>query len=120
MRIAFWYLVFAIILGSPIWTSMLVILVPRRMPVLAYYLCGIQALIAFAVWWFFWGGGIGGEAHLSESWQALFGFALLPVGVLIFRFCLRRPHAELRAPPNGGPAESFGNSGVRGRPPSVS
>lgn len=120
MRIAFWYLMFVFILGSPIWTSMLVFLVPRRMPALAYCLCGIQALIAFAVWWFFWGGGIGGEGHLSESWQALFGFVLFPVAVLVFRFWLQRSNAEPGAAPNGGPAEPLGNSGVGGGPPSVS
>jgi hypothetical protein len=32
----------------------------------------------------------------------------------------RRRKAQLAAPPNGGPAESLGNSGVIGGPPSVS
>jgi len=120
MRTLFWYLVFVVILGSPVWTSVLVALVPRRLPVFAYFLCGIQALLAFAVWWFFWGGGIGGEAHLSQSWQALFGFALLPVVVLVFRFWLRRSSAELGAAPNGGPATPSKNSGAAEGPPSVS
>lgn len=116
----FCYLMLVGILGSPIWTSLVVLLVPRRLSVLAYCLCGIQALLAFVVWWFFWGGGIGAEAHLSESWQALFGFALLPVVVLVFRFRLRRPNAELGAPPNGSRVEKCGNSEVGGGPPSVS
>jgi hypothetical protein len=108
------------ILGSPIWTSLVVLLVPRRLSVLAYCLCGIQALLAFVVWWFFWGGGIGAEAHLSESWQALFGFALLPVVVLVFRFWLRRPNAELGAPSNVGFAAPLPSSDARKEPPSVS
>lgn len=38
-----------------------------------------------------------------------------------YRFWLRsQPGAELGAPPNGGPAEPFGNWGVGGGPPSVS
>jgi hypothetical protein len=32
----------------------------------------------------------------------------------------RQPAAQLRAPPNGGPAERLGNSGAGGGPPSVS
>jgi hypothetical protein len=120
MRAASWYFVFAAILGSPVWTSVLIALVPRRLSGFAYLLCGIQGLLAFGVWWFFWGGGIGGEAHLSDSWQALFGLALLPVAVLVFRFWLLRSNSELDAAPNGGPAERFDNSGVGGGPPSVS
>lgn len=118
MRIAFWYLVFAMILGSPVWTSMLVLLLPRRMPALAYYVCGIQALLAFAVWWFFWGGGIGAEAHLSESWQALFVFALLPVAVVALRFWPRRSSAELDAQLNGGPEARLSVPAVGGGPSS--
>ncbi|MCX6924589.1 MAG: hypothetical protein NT154_15445 [Verrucomicrobia bacterium] len=34
--------------------------------------------------------------------------------------CLKLIGAELRAAPNGGPAERFGNSGIGGGPPSVS
>jgi len=120
MRAAFWYFVFATILGSPVWTSVLVAVMPRRLFGFAYLLCAIQGFLAFGVWWFFWGGGIGGEAHLSDSWQALFGFAILPAAVLVFRFWLLRTDAELGAPPNGGPAMRFDNSGAGGGPPSVS
>jgi hypothetical protein len=118
MRVFSWYLVFVVILGSPVWTSVLIALVPRRLPVFAYFLCAIQALLAFAVWWFFGGGGIGGEAHLSESWQMAFGFALLPFAVVAFRFLWGRSKAG--ASPNGGPATRLDNSDFTGGPPSVS
>lgn len=116
MRVFFWYLVFVVVLGSPVWTSVLVALVPRRLPAFAYFLCGIQVLMAFAVWWFFWGGGIGGEAHLSESWQLAFGFALLPFAVGAFRFLWYRSNAG--ASPNGSPVARLGNSGASRGPPS--
>ena len=105
-------LVIVVFLGSPVWTSALVALLPRRLLALAVGICAVQALLAYAVWWFFWGGGIGGEAHLSESWQSAFCFALLPVGVTAFRFWQRPRNAEPCAAPNGGPATQLGNSGV--------
>jgi hypothetical protein len=82
-------LLVAVFLGSPVWTSTLVALLPRRLLWPAFGICAVQALLAYAVWWFYWGGGIGGEAHLSESWQFAFGFALLPAGVTAFRFWRR-------------------------------
>jgi hypothetical protein len=87
-------LVIVVFLGSPLWTSALVALLPQRLVGLAFGICAIQGLLAYAVWWFFWGGGIGGEAHLSESWQSAFGFALLPLGVAAFRFWQRPRNAE--------------------------
>ncbi len=44
------------------------------------------------------------------------------VFVTLYLFQLRwdKTHSQQAAPPNGGPAEPFGNSGVGGGPPSVS
>lgn len=84
--------VVAAVFGSPLWTSLTIALLPRRLlPVAATGICSIQALLAYAVWWFFWGGGIGGEAHLSESWQWALGLALLPFAVSAFRWYRRSP-----------------------------
>ena len=79
-------LVVVVFLGSPVWTSLLIAMLPRRLLGLAFGVCALQALLAYMVWWFFWGGGIGGEADLSESWLFAFGFALLPVAAAVVRF----------------------------------
>lgn len=97
-------LVTVVFLGSPVWTSALVALLPRRMLAWAVGICAIQALLAYAVWWFFWGGGIGMEAHLPGSWQCAFVCVLLPVVVAVFRFCRRGRNAERGASGNSRPA----------------
>lgn len=76
-------------LGSPLWTSALVAILPRRLLALAIVVLGIQAWLAWAIWWFFWGGGIGGELHLAETWQLAIVFALAPFIVAASR--LLRP-----------------------------
>ena len=73
-------------LGSPLWTSVLIAMLPRKLLALALGMCAVQGVLAYAIWWFFWGGGIGGEAHLSKSWQFAFAFALLPVTTAAIRF----------------------------------
>lgn len=86
-----------VFLGSPVWTSALVAILPRRLP-LAIGICVVQGLLAYALWWFYWGGGIGGEAHLPESWQWGFIFAAAPVIVAILRFRRQQPkQSESRA-----------------------
>ena len=104
MKTSVLILVIAVFLGSPVWTSSLVALLPRRLLALAFGICAVQALLAYAVWWFFWGGGIGREAGLSESWQSALAFALLPVGVAAFRYWQRPRKADhalhrMAAPP---------------------
>jgi hypothetical protein len=69
------------ILGSPVWISLAILAVPRRWWPLDLVLCGLQALVAYFLWWFFWGGGIGGEARLSPMWEWLGALAFLPVVV---------------------------------------
>jgi hypothetical protein len=91
MKILFLILVMLVFLGSPLWTFALVSLLPRRLLGFAFVAVGIQAVVACAVWWFFWGGGIGSEAHLSESWQWAFVFAFAPVAVTAFRFFRHQP-----------------------------
>ncbi len=87
-------LVMVVFLGSPLWTSALVALLPRRAVPLSIAVCAVQAVLAYAVWWFFWGGGIGAEARLSSAWQFGFIFALLPFGVAALRFLQGRGSAE--------------------------
>ena len=55
------------IMGSLLWTSVLVLFFSSRRIVWTILVCEIQILIAYGVWWFYWGGGIGGEAHLSDT-----------------------------------------------------
>ena len=76
-------LVAGVILTSPIWTTRLVLLLMKRHVAYGLAVCGLQQAFAFAVWWFFWGGGIGEEAHLSKLWQAGLLLALTPVGALV-------------------------------------
>ena len=77
------YLVLVAVFGSPVWTSAAVIAVRRRWGIWAWLLEGglvcLQGAIALFLWWFFWGGGIGGEAHLPPASQWLGLVALLPV-----------------------------------------
>jgi hypothetical protein len=53
-------------------------------------------------------------------WVTFMG--VLPILGAVLLFFLKVPHASAQqnASPNGGPAGRFGNSGVGGRPPSVS
>lgn len=76
-------LVITVILGSPIWTSLLTAVVARRSLFGASIACCLQLLIAYLVWWFYWGGGIGGEAHLPDTWQVAFLAALAPIAVTV-------------------------------------
>lgn len=69
------------ILGSPVWLSLVIVTVPRRWWAVDLLICGVQAWVAFFLWWFFWGGGIGGEARLSPMWQWLGMFGFLPIVV---------------------------------------
>jgi hypothetical protein len=68
-----------VVLASPVWISLLVGVVPRRLWFLDVVLCVVQAIIVYGVWWFFWGGGIGGELDLSDRWKTLGVFALSPI-----------------------------------------
>ena len=90
-------IVIALIFGSPLWISFLVFFLAPRSLALASVLCAFQLIIAYAIWWFFWGGGIGGEAHLSELWQiALLAAALPELSAIISR--KRKKHAEQGVP----------------------
>lgn len=75
----------AVFLGSPVWTSALIAFLPRRLPVMIC-ICVVQAFLAYVLWWFFWGTGIGREAQLPVWWQLGFIFAAAPVVVGILRF----------------------------------
>jgi hypothetical protein len=109
-----------VVLSSPLWASGLVALLPRRRLAWAFGICAVQGTLAYLVWWFYWGGGIGAEAHLPEMWQGALVFACLPVVVAVFRFWQRSGNAEPCVPPNGGPGTPVGKpSGIEG-PPSVS
>ncbi|MEX0654914.1 MAG: hypothetical protein WDZ31_00690 [Phycisphaeraceae bacterium] len=77
------------ILGSPVWISLAIGLIPRRWLVVAILLCGLQILIAYGLWWFFWGGGIGGEARLDPAWQWTALAAVLPILVTILKWGTR-------------------------------
>jgi hypothetical protein len=71
--------VLVVILASPVWTTAIVLMLPRRMFALSVAACALQLVLAYLVWWFFWGGGVGEEAHLSQAWQLTFALASLPV-----------------------------------------
>ncbi len=81
MKILFALLVIAGILGSPVWISLIMLRIPRRWWPVDLLLCGFQGLVALFLWWFFWGGGIGGEARLSPMWQWWGVLVLLPIVV---------------------------------------
>lgn len=84
MRIIGLFLV-VVILASPAWTTVIAFALPRRMFGLSIAVCLFQLLLAYLVWWFYWGGGIGGEAHLSPVWQLTLVLALLPVAATALR-----------------------------------
>lgn len=111
-------LIALVLLGSPVWISVLIALLRRPALGAVSWLCALQVVLAFLVWWFFWGGGIGGEANLSDSLQLGFIWTLLPLAVAVFRFCRR--DAERGASPGGNPAAPAGNSRTTEGPPSVS
>ena len=79
-----------LILGSPLWISLLILLVPLRFLFVDVGLWLLQAAIAYFLWWFFWGGGIGGEIHLSPTWQYLGLLALLPVVLSLAKIAGKR------------------------------
>ena len=96
-------LIFAAILGSPVWIAGTILLIPRRWWLLDVLLCGLQAAIALSVGWFYWGGGIGREAHLARAWQWLGLFALAPLAACAAKHRMRprpeRPGFPVVQPP---------------------
>jgi hypothetical protein len=78
-------LLISAILGSPLWISLLVLAVPRRLVILDILLCALQAVIVYVLWWFFWGGGIGGELRLSAGWKVLGLVGLAPLLVAFLK-----------------------------------
>jgi hypothetical protein len=76
---------------SPAWTSLLILFLARRHLAFTYLICGFQVALGAATWWFYWGGGIGGEAHLGPELQALCLLVLLPVIAAIAVRRKRRP-----------------------------
>jgi hypothetical protein len=89
MKTLFGLLIIVGILGSPLWLSLAIVAVPRRWWPVDLLLCGVQALVALFLWWFFWGGGIGGEARLSPTWQWSGVFAFLPVVVGFLKHAMK-------------------------------
>ncbi len=89
-RAIFAFLVISVILASPIWLSLIVWFAPNRMPIVPILACMLQLLIALGLWWFFWGGGIGGEADLSQKWQLVGLLAALPLGTAVAKYSWRR------------------------------
>lgn len=81
--------VIVIILASPLWIALLVLSVPRRWWIIDVVLCALQAGIVYFVWWFLWGGGIGGEAHTSVSWKWLGLAGCLPVVIAVLKQVIR-------------------------------
>jgi hypothetical protein len=67
------------ILSSPLWISWIILAIPARFWFLDLLLCVLQGLIAYPIWWFFWGGGIGGELGPTPALQLLFVSAGLPL-----------------------------------------
>jgi len=86
------------ILGSPVWISGAILMVPRRWWFVEVLLCGLQALIALFLWWFYWGGGIGGEVNLSRAWQWSGLTAAVPLAA-----CAIKRRMRLKGEPPGFP-----------------
>jgi hypothetical protein len=82
MEAIFAILIVVGVVGSPVWVSLVIWTVPRRWWPVDFLLLGFQALVAYLPWWFFWGGGIGGEFRLSPMWQWLGALAFLPIVVV--------------------------------------
>jgi len=55
MNIIFVFVTLMVVFGSPLWTSALIMLLPRRRLALSFAVVGIQAVLAYALWWFFGG-----------------------------------------------------------------
>ena len=70
--------VMILVVASPVWTTTITLMLPRRMFGLSAAICALQLLLAYLIWWFFWGGGIGVEADLSPVWQLTLASALAP------------------------------------------
>jgi hypothetical protein len=73
------FVLILVTLGSPVWISLVVAAVPRRLVLLDILLLVVQAIFVYGVWWFFWGGGIGCELELADGWKTLGLFALSPI-----------------------------------------
>jgi hypothetical protein len=75
-----------VILTSPLLVSLFIVVIPRRFYLLSILLCVCEIIIGAAVWWFFWGDGIGRELHLSSSWIAVVVVAsLIPTALFVLR-----------------------------------
>ncbi len=77
------------ILGSPLWLSLAIWVAPQRWWPFDLLVCGLQVLVAYFLWWFFWGGGIGGEARLPPALAWLGILALLPLVITIRKHLMR-------------------------------
>lgn len=73
-------------------------MIPRRWWFVDVLLCGVQASIALFLWWFYWGGGIGGEAHLSKAWQWSGLLAVAPLAACAIKRRMRRERERLGFP----------------------
>jgi hypothetical protein len=75
-----------LVLGSPLWISLAILLLPRSLLLLDVFLFLLQVAIVYGLWWFFWGGGIGEEMRLTEGWQFGGVFAMLPVVAIYIKY----------------------------------
>jgi hypothetical protein len=89
MQTGLGFLLILVVVGSPVWISLVVAIVPRRLVLLDILLCVVQAIIVYGVWRFFWGGGSGSEFDLSDGWQTLGLFALSPIVTAIVKHVRR-------------------------------
>jgi hypothetical protein len=89
MQIILVLLILAVILGSPLWISLAVSVVPRRWWYIDLLLCGLQTLIGYGWWWFWWGGGIGREAHASSAGQWACLLFILPIVVAAVKHVMK-------------------------------
>ena len=101
-------------------------LVYRRKPSLVIF--PVVALLLFLIsWWI--PRRLCGWTGISMVWALVITAGALGIPIVIYEHCVHRPAvnremgrllSEPSAPPNVGPAEPLGNSGVAGGPPSVS
>jgi hypothetical protein len=73
------------ILAAPVWTSYIVARIQLQHPIWAFFVAAVTLAMAYVMWWFYWGGGIGGEAHLAPALQILLISALAPTVTIIVR-----------------------------------
>jgi hypothetical protein len=88
-------LIVTAVVCSPLWTSLISVMIPRRIWVLDLLICGLQGAIACSLWWFFWGGGIGGEARLTPALQWFGLLAVTPLAVCV-RKHVKAPRTNAR------------------------